>query len=922
MAKMPQTPFRSEFTNQAPFAGVDVSPGNGLQHVAEGLDQLSVGLRTYAKDRDEASAMDAYAKASIERQNLLYDPNDGIFSKNGALVDKEPERFASETARIGQKHSAGLPPSAQEAFNKMWTRSNLSDREGVVRHVLAETEKYKASAADGVVSAAMANAVQGYNDPEVFKRSKSEIAGAVMFKLKGQAPEVIDEALRMEYSKMHMGVIQQLNDKDVREAYAYLKLNKGEMTATDFVQAGAVIRPKLYQQRVADTTDEVIKRGSVESSAWKSMYPEIFGKEITPENAKRAAVEALLPSRFLPDGHTRAAVMGLIQQESSFNPKEVVANPHLDRPGSWMRKAGGQPGDGTVVGLMQVMVFNAKNISRELGDGLMEGKSQQEIVELLKNPEINLRYGSYQFGRSLKKFGGDVEAALVDYNSGRGDQWLKAGRDYSVIPHGAKLYGGMTAREQTMDYVAKVMRNIRGNLDPSRPKTFTSFNAAPDRLVGPEVAKEIASIARADSPSAQADLEPGFKYGLATMLHNAPAEIKKGISWSGVTSNEGAGLSLEYADDASRAWVKENAPAFGLSVPEGTDKVEKVISGESATAVAADGSELPASADVPRLYDEPTMEDWLAQAESIQDPKLRKDVMASLSSRFELERKADKERVDNVKTQMWQLAFKGEPIPDEMWQDVPVGYANEIKAYQEKMMKGDKIPTDWGAWSDLSKLPAEEMAKLDPMVYRNKLADAQFTRLTELVRDARGDAAKDARHSLADTSSTAAIIERAVGPFRSDKEAVARFGAAVDKHIDQFFAENKRNPTATEKTKIVDELVLGGYFEQGKRVFDIKRGETVDLSYIELDAKSIPPATYTALAANFRSSQGSSLTEQQAKDFYGASIVAGQEGIAKAPAWAKAIIIKRAKDRGETPPADAALNSIFTLWSKNIMGAK
>lgn len=65
------------------------------------------------------------------------------------------------------------------------------------------------------------------------------------------------------------------------------------------------------------------------------------------------------------------------------------------------------------------------------------------------DPMALQKKGEEYLSAMYRKYGGDTEAALIAYNAGprNADKWLKAGRDYSVLPK----------REETEPYVQKVM---------------------------------------------------------------------------------------------------------------------------------------------------------------------------------------------------------------------------------------------------------------------------------------------------------------------------------------------------------------------------------------------------------------------------------------------------------------------------------
>jgi hypothetical protein len=124
-------------------------------------------------------------------------------------------------------------------------------------------------------------------------------------------------------------------------------------------------------------------------------------------------------------------------------------------------------------GLMQVMPGTAADIAREIGDPNFPRNNPEQIREYLKDPRVNVMYGEYYLDKMEKRYGGDLEAALIAYNAGpdNADKWLAAGRDDSVLPK----------KQETRPYVDKVMRRMQAeptpDFGPSSPMTRDTFKS-------------------------------------------------------------------------------------------------------------------------------------------------------------------------------------------------------------------------------------------------------------------------------------------------------------------------------------------------------------------------------------------------------------------------------------------------------------
>lgn len=119
-------------------------------------------------------------------------------------------------------------------------------------------------------------------------------------------------------------------------------------------------------------------------------------------------------------------------------------------------------------GLMQVMPETAAEIAAELGDDAFFRLSNSGKLRYLRDENVSIRYGTYYLNKMLRRYDGDVEAALIAYNAGPGnaDKWVKAGRDYAALPK----------PEETQPYVQKIFKTlgVDGATVSSDPRYFAT----------------------------------------------------------------------------------------------------------------------------------------------------------------------------------------------------------------------------------------------------------------------------------------------------------------------------------------------------------------------------------------------------------------------------------------------------------------
>jgi soluble lytic murein transglycosylase len=138
------------------------------------------------------------------------------------------------------------------------------------------------------------------------------------------------------------------------------------------------------------------------------------------------------PAPFDPPatpGVAPALVLGLMRQESSFDPESVSP-------------AG-------AIGLMQMMPATARQVAGQGGQDL-------------KNPDLNMRLGIAYFSGLLRQFGGTLPYAIAAYNAGphRARTWIAENGDASTLAPDVMIdWIERIPFAETRNYVQRVLEN-------------------------------------------------------------------------------------------------------------------------------------------------------------------------------------------------------------------------------------------------------------------------------------------------------------------------------------------------------------------------------------------------------------------------------------------------------------------------------
>lgn len=782
------------------------------------------------KDDNETAALDAYAKASQAKSTLLYDAEKGLYSRQGDQVNGIMDDFERENRDIGSSASSSLNPEAKKHFDRMWARSGMSDREGVMRHEFDQRQKYRVATGNSVIDLAISNAANDYANPDVISRSKSEILGAVVQTYKGADKATIADKVLEGYSTLHKGVVMRLAVESPSRAEQYYNEHKDEFTGSDHVTISNYLRGQIFRSNVLRDAERITSSGG--------------------------PIRTLYDTFFQGNKQGRALGEALTQQESGFKPKTRAYND-------------GNP-EKTAVGLTQVLVGTAREISRDLGDGMMEGKTPKQIEALLEDPAVNLRYGMHYLGKNLKKFGGDLEAALIAYNAGpaNAEKWLREGRNYAVLPD----------RAQTEPYVRNVLAMYRRNLGDKYPRTAQNMDTAGVQPAATDEQREAFRTHFSPSDLGGAELNGAVEDNAARMWDAMPEVVKQSVQMTAA----GGDLQITTEDAFSKDWVMMNADTLGINATE-LDNTITLSNGAG-----------PSNMGVMIKSDEYDLDDWMAEAGKIEDPARREAVTREIMRKHAALQKAAKQDENGLKQQAWELVLDNQEVPIELAKQLPPTYMQTLNEYRRKMNDTGKIETDWELWTQLRLKSDEELKNIgDAMQFRSRLGDAEFKMFVDMVKEARGNGDPAKKGLIGAVRTRTQIVEDTIkSHFKRQPDMAGKLNAAMDQEVTSFFDTYKKQPSAIELQSMVDRLIIRGstYSKGAQYLFEVKPGETITQPLVSGEA-DIPVLNLHAIQTDAPDVLGRRLTKEELPWAYTAALAWKQGAYVKTPAALRELLL-------------------------------
>lgn len=377
------------------------------------LQQTVVGVGADLAQRemqraDNAALMDAEAKLSQHRLDLMFNQNGGVYTRQGKdaldITNQTLPQFDKQAEQIGM----GLTNARQkDQFQRIVQNQRLGLSGELNRYEHTQRNAFYDQADQANIATSLDGAVKYANDPEqvAFYRSKGAYVLGEMGMRKGMAPQAILEQQRQFDSQVASSVIQRLVTSDPLQAQQYYAQSAATMTAADQIKAQKLLGTSVRQQMATKMAADIWDKGEV----------------------GQAALPALI-----------------MQAESAGNQNAVSPKGAL--------------------GVMQLMPETAEEVSRELGIPYSKER-------LATDPNYNAALGTAYINKMLGRFDGNQTLAVAAYNAGPGmvEDWIngtnKTGKNPSKVQLPDPRQGGAAAQEfiqkipfqETRNYTANIM---------------------------------------------------------------------------------------------------------------------------------------------------------------------------------------------------------------------------------------------------------------------------------------------------------------------------------------------------------------------------------------------------------------------------------------------------------------------------------
>lgn len=740
VAPSSQTPGYQSVNYSPDSFGAQV--GRALSGLGDTAGRTGAMIAELDSQKKANDALTQANKAKDELRPVLFDSEFGVFAQNGGNAMGAGATASAALENIKQKYLKQISdPETKSAFERVWLREEESTKDAVARHEMTQLGNYGVNTAKATLAGSMRDAYNSYTDEKTIQKAIDDSITAIRVNQAGLPAEAIEAAEAEARSKIHLAVISRWSSEDPYKAMDYYAKHKDQLDGTDHITATQFVSAVQANQKAQENAAMITSAGA--SAHW------LWGAMETAESSGVATAES-------PKGAS---------------------------------------------GLMQVMPGTAREVAASIGVRSLDGLSDDEVKAKLKTDTgLNRALGQTYMQTQLKRYGGDVEAALVAYNAGpaAADAFLKhnagktpGSRDYNVP-------GWAGVKNESEAYVQKILGQRPGNRIPAGQRmtaqNWNLKNFKPGDLMAPTEGGQWVDARAATALDSLADIMgqkfPGFKIKINEETTGDPkqptAGRRRGTSDPKDNPHVGNSQHLHgtafdvqvqgWTDDQKAAFLQEArqlgfggigfyGPNGHLHIDMGPTRTWGAVpawaKGPMGTPVARGaGGEVVTGdwqnqAPQPQSFFDPgaamgnsgyfmdpsggALDQWLAQAQLIADPTERERTIALLRVADAQATAQRDSQAAAVKQSAWDYVTQGNSpskLPPELLSRLDPSFVNTLYAF-ETNQKGGGPSTDWQAYYQATRLSQEELVATDVYTeYRNKLADAEFQKLITLQQEA------------------------------------------------------------------------------------------------------------------------------------------------------------------------------------------
>jgi hypothetical protein len=206
------------------------------------FDQTQKYYAAEKQKADEIKLTSFNSELTKLKNQLIYDPTDGLMNRKGQDAFGAPEEYVGRFNSQVEELKKGLSNSAQQAAGQRMVEGHLADLDGdIKRHVYAESKAYDEQTTTAALVTAHDDAVTNYQQPEKVRAALDAQAGTILRWASRQgyadSDPIVKQKLEEASSKTHMAVVERMlsngQDLDAKAYFDQVKGTENQVTGED-----------------------------------------------------------------------------------------------------------------------------------------------------------------------------------------------------------------------------------------------------------------------------------------------------------------------------------------------------------------------------------------------------------------------------------------------------------------------------------------------------------------------------------------------------------------------------------------------------------------------------------------------------------------------------------------------------------------
>ena len=281
----------------------------GLAAIGTTAGEFEKQFSEYKKQADNARVMAGFDQLTKAKNALIFDPTNGAMTKKGQDAATVVQDYGGQFNKAADDYQNQLTNDDQRAmFQRI--RSKVGDElnQTLEKHTYTEVQSYNKEVIDSTIKTSVDDATLNFTDPGKIAASAQRVRDLAIKQANAAGihdPELVEERVRQQTSKVYVGVLQRMADSPeaAGDAKGFFAGVQGQMTTEDREKIDNVLKVSGQAQESAQKADQIIKQ-------------------------HQDLPSALLAARELPPGELRQKVIANIKD---FHADDRAAKEDFDR---------------------------------------------------------------------------------------------------------------------------------------------------------------------------------------------------------------------------------------------------------------------------------------------------------------------------------------------------------------------------------------------------------------------------------------------------------------------------------------------------------------------------------------------------------------------------------------------------------------